>query len=91
MPVKAQQAALETLLQYNSQYLEEKALLEAAGALMQGELYKPPDKPALAVESIDPSGKFEVFFNVEMAGLSFLEDLDKGLSTTGGHKTATWE
>ena len=42
-----------------------------------------PEPPSLAFENIEPSGKFGLFFNANVAGLQFLEKLNKGLSSPG--------
>jgi len=67
-----------------TEYTYEKALLDEAGASITGEVFKVPEKPALAAPDIKANAKFGVFFNSDVAGLSFLEDLDKGLSSRGG-------
>lgn len=39
--------------------------------------------PELASEKVEPSGEFGLYFNADLAGLSFLETLNKGLSSRG--------
>ena len=67
-----------------TEYNFEKTLLDEAGASITGEDFEVPEKPALAAPDIEANAKFGVFFNSDVAGLSFLEDLDKGLSSRGG-------
>lgn len=50
---------------------------------MNGWIPPTPTPPALAFETIEPSGKFGLYFNGGLAGLSFLESLNKGLSSNG--------
>ena len=40
---------------------------------------------------MDPTGKFELFFNAELAGPAFMDELNKGLSTEGRNSGITWE
>ena len=37
----------------------------------------------MAFENVEPSGSFGLYFNADVAGLSFLETLNKGLSSRG--------
>ena len=40
-------------------------------------------EPEIAFNPIDPTGDFSLTFNEELLGLSFLEDLAKGLKSRG--------
>ena len=42
-----------------------------------------PKPPALAYQDVEPSGDFGLFFNADVAGLSFMETLNKGLGSRG--------
>ena len=41
----------------------------------------------MAFDKVQPSGEFGLYFNGDLAGLKFLEKLNKGLSSTGSIKT----
>jgi len=49
----------------------------------QGIVLPELEPPKLAVENVDPSGTFGIFFNSDVSGLQFLEKLNKGLASRG--------
>ena len=64
-------------------YKEQERELVRLEALSKGETPPVNYVPELAYENVEPSGKFGVYFNADLAGLKFLETLDKGLSSKG--------
>ena len=60
------------------QYLEEKSRLDA----LLDDNYQ-TFEPQLATDNVDSSGRIKIAFNSGLAGPSFIEDLNKGLTTTG--------
>lgn len=42
-----------------------------------------PEKPDLAFEPVQPTGKFSLYFNQGLAGLSFLNEIGAEVKATG--------
>ena len=84
MPVEVQEAVFDTVLQENANYKEQQREIEKLEAEAKGWDPPEPKPPALAFENVEPSGTFGLYFNSDVAGLSFLESLNKGLSSRGG-------
>ena len=67
----------------NSKYKEQKREIERLKAISKGIPPPEPKPPALAFEDAKPNGDFGIYFNSKVTGLSFLDTLDKGLSSRG--------
>ena len=83
MDLQQQEEVFEKLLQYNSKYLEEKDQLRKMKASKFSGFSYEEKKPQLAFNNIEPSGHFGLVFNQDLLGLSFLQDLGKGLTSAG--------
>ena len=52
-------------------------------AISKGFTPPEPEPPALAYQDVEPDGDFGIYFNSDVAGLAFLETLNKGLGSRG--------
>ena len=67
----------------NSRFKEQKRKIERLEAISKGFTPPEPEPPALAYEDAKPDGDFGMYFNSDIAGLSFLETLGKGMGSRG--------
>ena len=67
----------------NSKFKEQKRKIERLEAISKGFTPPEPEPPALAYEDAKPDGDFGMYFNSNVAGLSFLETLGKGMGSRG--------
>ena len=79
----------DTILSENSAFKEQQREIEKLEAIAQGYTPPEPEPPALAYQDVEPSGEFGLYFNADVAGLSFLETLNKGLGSRGQVKEET--
>ena len=71
------------MLTANSKFKEQKRKIERLAAISKGFTPPEPEPPALAYEDAKPDGDFGMYFNSNVAGLSFLETLGKGMGSRG--------
>ena len=83
MPLEVQQAVFASVLREKAKYQDQQRLIEKLTAESLGLPPPEPVPPAFAVERVEPTGSFGLFFNAEVAGLAFLQALDRGLSSRG--------
>ena len=70
-------------MQENAKYKEQEREIKQLEAEASEFPLPEPKAPELANENVEPSGSFGLYFNADLAGLSFLETLNKGLSSRG--------
>ena len=71
------------MLTANSKFKEQKRKIERLEAISKGFTPPEPEPPALAYEDAKPDGDFGMYFNAEVAGLSFLDTLERGMGSRG--------
>ena len=76
-------ALFSAILQENLSYKSKQREIEKLEAGISGQVLPEPEPPELAAENIEPSGTFGIYFNADLAGLAFLETLNKGLASRG--------
>ena len=67
----------------NAKFKEQQRKIVRLEAISQGFTPPVPEPPALAYQDVEPDGDFGIYFNSNVAGLSFLETLNKGLGSRG--------
>ena len=83
MPLEVREAVFDSVLQEKAKYQAQQRLIARLTAESQGLVPPTPEPPALAFESVEPSGTVGLYFNAEVAGLALLEVLKTGLSSRG--------
>ena len=82
-PVQVQELVFDIVLVENSKFKESQREIKKLEAISQGFTPSEPEPPALAFQDVESSGDFGLYFNSEVAGLSFLDTLNKGLGSRG--------
>ena len=80
-------AFFSAILQEKQSYKSRQREIEKLEADITGQVLPEPEPPELAAENIEPSGIFGIYFNADLAGLAFLETLNKGFASRGQNKS----